>query len=171
MSDTFKMECPECGQHIECPNELFGQSVDCPSCGSAILTGESPISAPPVLQASPPIAPRPPLPPKPPLWNVFALLGYYRERARIQQALLRESRCNYIASVLDLIRRGEWSLSVQNVLLMRNEKVLWSEPATLYEWKTVGRHYENTLFSSRGKMITDKAEAPVAEGAFILPPR
>lgn len=28
----FKIECPNCFQHIECPQELTGQTIDCPTC-------------------------------------------------------------------------------------------------------------------------------------------
>lgn len=31
------MTCSECGQSIECPNELREQSIKCPSCGTNIL--------------------------------------------------------------------------------------------------------------------------------------
>jgi hypothetical protein len=28
----FKVNCPNCFQHIECPQELSGQTIDCPTC-------------------------------------------------------------------------------------------------------------------------------------------
>lgn len=73
MSATFKMQCGSCGQHIECPNELFGQSIDCPSCGSRILAAESPPPPPSIPQAIPPVAPPPPIAfnPPPPNPEIF----------------------------------------------------------------------------------------------------
>lgn len=168
MSDTFKMECPKCGQHIECPNELYNQPVPCPTCREQVLAAPSVALDPPRDHSEPPIVPQKSEIGKPPLWNILALVKYHRDRRRVQQALIRESRCKYIASVLDLIRSGEWALSIENVVLLRNEKVLWNEPAILYEWKTVGRHYETTFLSSRGKRVIEKAETAVAEGNFII---
>jgi Zn finger protein HypA/HybF involved in hydrogenase expression len=37
MSDDFKIECPKCGQPIDCPAELFDNLVTCPSCQEQIL--------------------------------------------------------------------------------------------------------------------------------------
>ena len=152
--ETFKIECPKCGQHIAFPRELFGQAVDCPACHEQILAGRlAAFNSPARVPALPVVAQKEEVA-RPALWNILALVGYYRERHRMQQALIRQNRANYIASVLDLIRRGEWTLSVENVVLLRDEKVLWTEPAVLYEWKTVRRH--------------EKAESAVAQGMFII---
>ncbi|MEJ0089472.1 MAG: hypothetical protein WDM80_06980 [Limisphaerales bacterium] len=35
--EFFKMTCPKCGQPIECPNELYDQLIDCPSCSNKVL--------------------------------------------------------------------------------------------------------------------------------------
>jgi hypothetical protein len=168
MSDSFKIACPMCGQHIECPNELYGQPVVCPSCHQQlVVTQTSPDSFAPCSPVSPVIAKKMEVT-KPPLWNIFGLVKYHRERRSMQAALLRESRAKYVASILELIQRGEWALSLENVPLLRNEKVFWIETAILYEWKTVGRRYERSLLSSHGKRIVEKAESPVAEGRFIV---
>ena len=167
-AEFFKIECPKCHQAIECPNQLYEQTVTCPTCSEQIQAIPCAIPAPEQVQAVPPAIPSQNERPKPPLWNVFARAKYHREQREIQQAKQREERGNYIASVLDAIRRGEWALRVENVVLTRDEKVLWSEPGTLYEWQTVGRHYESTLFSARGKKVTEKAEVAVAGGSFII---
>jgi hypothetical protein len=168
MSDFFKISCPKCTQHIECPNELIGQFLDCPNCGDRILALQHAASDPAHNMALPPLIPQEVPLAKPPLWNIPALVIFYRERRKLHQASIREDRANYIASIMDLIRRGEWSLSPQNVVLLRNEKVLWNEPAILYEWKVVGRHYESVSFSTRRKKVVEKAESPVAHGIFLI---
>lgn len=30
---SIKFACPECGQHIDAGRELFGEMVECPTCG------------------------------------------------------------------------------------------------------------------------------------------
>ncbi len=34
----FRMECEKCGQHIEVPEEMVGETAECPSCGVEIVT-------------------------------------------------------------------------------------------------------------------------------------
>ncbi len=42
----MKMECPSCKQHLDVPDELVGQTIDCPSCGENIAVQEAEPVAP-----------------------------------------------------------------------------------------------------------------------------
>jgi hypothetical protein len=37
MSDIFKLECPKCGQRIECPAQFLNQIIACPGCQDQII--------------------------------------------------------------------------------------------------------------------------------------
>jgi len=46
----FKFNCPNCGQSLAVPEEMLGQTLDCPAC-SQPLTLEADADAPPAAAA------------------------------------------------------------------------------------------------------------------------
>jgi DNA-directed RNA polymerase subunit RPC12/RpoP len=36
-----KFECSHCSQHLEAPDEMSGESVDCPSCGVCLVVPDA----------------------------------------------------------------------------------------------------------------------------------
>lgn len=41
-SSTIEFDCPQCGQHIEGPEELFGTLVSCPTCAEKFFATSKP---------------------------------------------------------------------------------------------------------------------------------
>jgi hypothetical protein len=92
----------------------------------------------------------------------------------------RLNRWRYIAG----IREGKFPVyQAENVALRKTEQVHWIEPAKLWEEKVVSRRYEGgshgasfriargfTIRTSgtRGHLVTDTADVPVAAGNFII---
>lgn len=54
--------CPHCGQNLNGPEDIAGQSIDCPVCGKSFQVPGGIIEVPKSQMAPPP---RPPSPPSP----------------------------------------------------------------------------------------------------------
>ena len=50
----MKISCPSCGQHLDAPEELANQTIECPACN-----GKLNVPAPPTLEPAPSPAPPP----------------------------------------------------------------------------------------------------------------
>lgn len=86
--------------------------------------------------------------------------------------------------VLDEIQKGNVPLiSIQNVIMQRNEKAYWSEPASLVEEKVISSHYEGgsqgmsfrimkgvsyRVGGHRGHMVSERGFVPVSTGDLII---
>jgi len=42
----MKMDCPNCDQHLDIPDELAGQKIDCPACGENFAVENAASEAP-----------------------------------------------------------------------------------------------------------------------------
>jgi len=86
MSDV-NLSCPHCGQSLEIPEELFGQTVPCPSCQQEI---ELVKPAPPPL---PVISVANPLPLAPPQTKICLFCG--------ERIMLAAKKCKHCGELLD----------------------------------------------------------------------
>ncbi len=83
----MKIPCSNCNQKLEIPEELAGQTIECPACNTSLLVpaSEAPPagSSPTIRLSSPKDSPRPPRPkPTPGVGELSALKSYTDDIAR-----------------------------------------------------------------------------------------
>ena len=83
----MKIPCSNCNQKLEIPEELAGQTIECPACNTSLLVprpeAPAPGSSPTIRLSSPKDSPRPPRPkPTPGVGELSALKSYTDDIAR-----------------------------------------------------------------------------------------
>lgn len=83
----MKIPCSNCNQKLEIPEELAGQTIECPACNTSLLVprpeAPAPGSSPTIRLSSPKDSPRPPRPkPTPGGGELSALKSYTDDIAR-----------------------------------------------------------------------------------------
>lgn len=127
MSD-FKFNCPHCEQSLEAPEEMLGQTIECPSCnGSIELPKPEPQLEPePTPEPTPPPEPEPePAPPPKPEMQDCPYCG--------EEILAKAKKCKHCGEFLDgrsSAPKPQSSRKKSNVL---TENELWrGHPSFLY---------------------------------------
>lgn len=164
-----KTSCPACGQHVAFPDDMLGQTINCPSCNSLVTLNA--ILTPPILKR-----------------NVFlriidGLVRLNRRRKAIAAARIA-ARKQYISDVISGLKCAPvLDNDDSDLILQKSEKIYWKESASLIEMKTVGRHYEGSsagisfrvargvrfnVGRRSGHSVSDKAAIHTSSGCFII---
>ena len=83
----MKIPCTNCNQHLEIPNELAGQTIECPACNSS-LDVPAIITAPALVQEEAPLAASS---------KNYPVELNFKKIALAKQAMLTDSNGNSIA--------------------------------------------------------------------------